>query len=333
MEGYDGMQHSGTAHARAFSNIAFIKYWGNQDHRLRLPVSSSVSMNLSGLYSDTVVEWGTHLEQDTLVLNGKVATSEALKRIVTYLDLVRELYKFDGYFAVSSSNTFPTGAGIASSASGFAALAFAINQSVGLQLSERELSTLARLGSGSASRSIPGGFVQWHQGNDHASSYAETIAPMDHWDLVDVIAIISKGHKAVGSTEGHGLAATSVLQEGRLKDVDVRFHRCKQSLLSRDFDAFAEVVEYDSNLMHAVMMTSSPPLFYWQPGSVHVMQQVRQWRTEGLEVCFTLDAGPNVHCICLSAAAPQVQSRLRELEGVMDVLVATPAGAAYSVEL
>ncbi|MFZ4828355.1 MAG: diphosphomevalonate decarboxylase [Phototrophicaceae bacterium] len=327
------MQHSGTAHTRAFSNIAFIKYWGNHDHRLRLPVSSSISMNLSGLYSETVVEWGTHLEQDSLVLNGQVATPEALSRIVIYLDLVRELYGFDGFFSVSSSNTFPTGAGIASSASGFGALAYAVNQAVGLQLTERELSTLARLGSGSASRSIPAGFVQWHQGYDHASSYAETIAPVDHWELVDVIAIISKGHKAIGSTEGHGLASTSVLQQGRLQDSEGRFERCKQSLLSRDFDSFSEVVEYDSNLMHAVMMTSNPPLFYWQPGSIEVMHQIRQWRKEGIGVCFTLDAGPNVHCICLSNDAPQVQSRLRELEGVIDVLVATPAGAAHSVEV
>ena len=332
MEGDEPMQLSNTAHTRAFSNIAFIKYWGNHDHRLRLPVSSSISMNLSGLYSETHLEWGTHLEQDSLSLNGEIATIEALNRTVSYLDLIRELYSFNGYFSISSSNTFPTGAGIASSASGFAALAYAVNQVVGLNLTEQELSTLARLGSGSASRSIPSGFVQWHQGYDHASSYAETIAPVHHWNLVDVIAIVNKGHKAIGSTEGHGLASTSVLQEGRLKQADARFEQCKQSLLNRDFESFAEVVEYDSNLMHAVMMTSNPPLFYWQPASIHVMHQVRQWRKEGLGVCFTLDAGPNVHCICLSEDAHHVENRLRELDGIMDVLVATVAGQAHTIQ-
>lgn len=321
------------ATARANSNLATIKYWGNINNELRLPVNPSLSLNLDGLFTQTTVIWNEALANDVLTLNGQPASGAALERVSNHLNKIRQRLNLTAHAHVESSNNFPMGAGIASSASAFAALTVAAVAAAGAQLSERELTTIARLGSGSASRSVPTGFVQWFAADTHEGSYAESIAAPDYWNLVDVIAIISSGHKAVGSQEGHRSADTSDLQAARVAGAGQRLEICKRALLERDFATFAEVVEHDSNLMHAVMMTSRPPLFYWLPASLTVMDQVRQWRNhEGLRVCYTLDAGPNVHCLCLSDDAAEIESRLRSLDGVQDVLTARPGGGAVVLE-
>ncbi len=320
------------ATAISHPNLAFIKYWGNQDDRLRLPVNSSVSMNLHGLQTQTTVEWGENLEGDTLILNGNYETGRALERVSAHLDVIRERLNLTMRASVLSANNFPMGTGIASSASSFAALTVAAVAAGGGNLTERELTTLARRGSGSASRSVPSGFVRWYKGDSHETSYAESIAAPDYWDVVDVIAVVSGQHKAVGSTEGHQSANTSDLQAARVAGADERLRVCCDAILARDFASFAEVVEMDSNLMHAVMMTSRPPLFYWLPATLAIMEQVRRWRADGLQVCYTLDAGPNVHCICIRKDAEQVKSGLKVLSGVLNVLTAPPGGPANIIE-
>jgi diphosphomevalonate decarboxylase len=320
-----------SATARANANIAFIKYWGNQDDRLRLPANPSISMNLDGLYAQTAVTWSETLTADQLTLNGTVESGAALERAAAHLSVLRDHLKLTQYAAVVSINNFPTGAGIASSAAAFAALTVAGVAAAGVSLSERELTTLARLGSGSAARSVPTGFVEWHTGSTHAESFAESVAPPDYWDIVDVIAIVSREHKAVGSTAGHHSALTSGLQEARIAGAGERLQACKMAILERDFATFAEVIEHDSNLMHAVMMTSRPPLFYWLPASLTIMEQVRRWREEGLQVCYTLDAGPNVHCICVRSDAEKVSERLKSLSDVLEIRTANPGSGAQVV--
>ncbi len=321
-----------TATARATPNIAFIKYWGNRDDDLRLPANPSISMNLDGLFTETTVNWSDDLSGDELILNGEPDTGSALERVSSHLSLLRQRFPvITQYAAVESSNNFPIGAGIASSAAAFAALTVAAVAATGIELTEHELSTLARLGSGSAARSVPAGFVEWHSGSTHKESYAESFAPPDYWDIVDVIAVVSREHKAVGSSAGHHSAATSDLQEARVAGAGERFRVCKQAILDRDFDTFAEVVERDSNLMHAVMMTSRPPLFYWLPASLMIMEQVRVWRNEGLQVCYTLDAGPNVHCICIRKDAAKVSARLETLSDVLGILTAAPGSGTQIV--
>jgi len=310
------------ATARANANIAFIKYWGNDDDALRLPSNSSLSMNLEGVFARTTVIWDDALKADVLQLNGKATEGAALARVAEHLEFIRERLNLGAYARVESENNFPMGAGIASSAAAFAALTVAAVAAAGAELTERELSTIARLGSGSASRSIPTGFVEWHKGDSHETSYAESFATPEHWDLVDVIAVTSEAHKEVGSRVGHTSAGTSDLQAARVAGASARVERCRQAILDRDFATFADVVEHDSNLMHAVMMTSRPPLFYWQPASLVVMDAVRRWRAEGLLVCYTLDAGPNVHCITVAEDAPEVGKRLTTLNGILGVRTA-----------
>jgi diphosphomevalonate decarboxylase len=170
--------------------------------------------------------------------------------------------------------------------------------------------------------------VEWLPGSGDEDSYALSIAAPDHWLLTDCVAVISTGHKATGSTEGHAAASTSPLQVARVADAPRRLEVCRQAILQRDFESFAEIMEHDSDLMHAVMMTSRPALFYWEPATLGVMDMVRTWRKDGLPVAYTIDAGPNVHVICPQEKAGEVREKLSGLQGVSRVLTAGAGGPA-----
>ncbi|MDT8897910.1 diphosphomevalonate decarboxylase [Thermanaerothrix sp. 4228-RoL] len=320
------------ATALAHPNIAFIKYWGNRDPELRLPANGSLSMNLAGLMTRTRVQFDPTLAHDQIWLNGQFLEGRARDRVVQFLDLIRAWAGVALAARVESENNFPAGAGLASSAAAFAALALATTAALGLHLDEPTLSRLARRGSGSAARSVPGGFVEWQPGRGDADSYAFSIAPPEHWPLIDCVAVIEATHKAVGSSEGHRLAATSPLQSARVVDTPRRLRLARQAILRRDFEALAEVAEQDSMMMHAVMMTSHPPLIYWQGTSVDLMRAVTAWRREGVAAFYTLDAGPNVHVICLPQDAETVKARLKAFSGVKEVIVAGVGGAARLIE-
>lgn len=319
------------ATAKSYSNIAFIKYWGNRDDTLRLPANGSISMNLEGLETVTTVAFDEMLEQDELVLNSKRADAQATERVSKHLDYVRAMVDTKARAHVESSNNFPMGAGIASSASAFSALTVAACGALGVTVSEAEMSRLARLGSGSASRSIPTGFVEWYVGDSDEASFAESIAPPDHWDLVDLVAVVSKEHKAVGSTGGHAIAPTSPLQQARIDDTARRLDLCRSAILERNFEQFVEVVEQDTLIMHGVMMTSTPSLMYWSPGTIRVMEEIRALRSDGVDVCFTIDAGANVHMMTYGSHVKAVREAVSALESVQSILEGRPGGAAHLV--
>jgi diphosphomevalonate decarboxylase len=320
--------NSHTATAISHPNIAFIKYWGNRDNALRLPSNGSISMNLEGLFTRTTVSFQPSLPFDELIINGHAVTGKGLERVSYILDLVRGMAGFDMKAEIMSENNFPAGAGIASSAAAFAALALASSKAAELDLSEAQLSILARRGSGSASRSIPSGFVEWKMGTGDGDCFAVSIAPPGHWALTDCVAIVNASHKKTGSTEGHALAWTSPLQAGRVADAPRRLEVCREAILKRDFGVFADIIELDSDMMHAVMMTSNPPLMYWQAATLEIFHAVRQWRADGLPCAYTVDAGANVHVICPREQAGAVEENLRNLPGVRDVLVAQAGGPA-----
>jgi diphosphomevalonate decarboxylase len=321
-----------TATAQARPNIAFIKYWGNRDNALRIPLNGSISMNLDGLFTRTTVSFQPSLPYDELIINGHEIAGAGRERVSYILDLIRGMANIQSSAEVMTENNFPSGAGIASSASAFAALALAGSKAAGLNLNEKELSRLARRGSGSAARSIPSGFVEWQAGETDEDSFAFSIAERNHWKLVDCVAIVSASHKKTGSTEGHSIASTSPLQAARVADAPRRLEICRNAILNCDFDSFASIVELDSDMMHAVMMTSTPALHYWKPSSLEVMNRVRAWRADGIPVCYTVDAGPNVHVICPESEAHTIDKRLREIPGVDDVLVARAGEGAKLIE-
>jgi diphosphomevalonate decarboxylase len=321
-----------TATAIASPNIAFIKYWGNCEPKTRIPANGSISMNLGGLETRTTVRFDSTLDADHLILDGEDAQSMAHIRVSQFMDLVRDLAGIGSYTWIDSHNNFPMGAGIASSASAFAALALAASKAAGLDLNEASLSRLARRGSGSACRSIPSGYVEWLADGCDPDSGAITIAPPDHWDLRDCIAIVQQEHKLVGSSEGHYLAHTSPIQGTRVAGAPQRLEACRNAILTRDFDALTEVVELDNHLMHAVMMTSSPRLLYWQPATLRIMQAVESWRQDGIPVCYTIDAGPNVHVICEKDYLEVIGTRLRDIPEVNDLLIAHPGDGTRLIE-
>jgi diphosphomevalonate decarboxylase len=311
----------------AHPNIALIKYWGNRDDGLRIPANGSISITLDGLHTRTTVHYDAALEEDELVINGNLADEEARVRVSQHLDRIRALAGSDRRAQVISESNFPTGAGLASSAAAFAALTVAASEAAGLVLDPPARSRLARKGSGSAARSILGGYVELLAGETDADSVAVQLADPEHWDLVDIIAIVAQGLKPVGSTRGHSFAPTSPLQEARVNDAPRRLALCRQSIRAREFDQLAPLVELDSDLMHAVMMTSSPPLMYLHPDTVRVMRAVREWRRRGLGVCYTLDAGPNIHCLTLPEHASEVTERLKELVPGLAIMTGRPGGA------
>lgn len=319
----------GKATAIACSNIAFIKYWGNRDAALRLPLNNSISMNLDHATTLTTVAFEATLADDEIVIGDREASAVQRARVVAHLDRVRALARIETRARVYSRNTFPMGAGIASSASAFAALSLAATRAAGLALSERELSILARQGSGSACRSIPAGFVEWLAGTSSADSYAVQIAPPSFWDLRDVIAVVSTTEKHVGSTEGHAAASSSHFLAARLQAVPERLARVRHALATRDLEMLGNAIEQDAIELHLIAMTSRPPIFYWSPGMVRVIQAVHAWRAEGVAVYFTLDAGPNVHLICEARDADSVVARVRAIPEVLQVIVNAPGDAAH----
>lgn len=311
--------------ASANPNIAFIKYWGRADADLNLPANPSVSMNLGALRTVTTVAFYPDLVTDVVVIDNEPATVQALGRVVSHLDRIRALVGVEHRARVASRNSFPAGTGLASSAAAFAALSLAAARALGLYLDEAALSRLARMASGSACRSVVSGFSLW-EGDSHETSFARQIAPPDHWNLHDVVAVVSYDHKAVGSHDGHKSAPLSPLYAARLAAVPALLETVRRGILACSLEVMGPAVEADALAMHAVMMTSGPGLLYWAPATVKVLQAVRTWRAEGLQVYFTMDAGPNVHCLCEAVQAVEVEARLRNLDGVLDVLSSGPGG-------
>jgi diphosphomevalonate decarboxylase len=317
-----------TATAIASPNIALIKYWGNRDDALRLPANGSISLTLGGLETQTTVTFDPRLGSDCLEIDGLAITGAPLARVQAHLDRIRAQADVRSSASVISRANFPSGAGIAASAAAFASLTLAATAAAGLQLSPSEASRLARRGSGSACRSMLGGYVEWHAGTDDQTSVASQIAPPEHWALTDLIALVSRQAKPVGSTQGHALAPTSPIQRARVADCPRRLVACRAAIRDRDFDHLAATVEQDSNLMHAVMLTSSPPLIYWEPSTLTILRAVSTWRSEGLPVCTTIDAGPNVHVLCPAEFEADLRARLDALPEVIEILRGTPGPGA-----
>lgn len=318
------------ATVRAGSNIAFIKYWGVDDVTLNLPQNNSISMTLADAHTTTTVEWLTkaQLSQDEIVVDGARFDERKAARLVRHLDRIRELAAVDLCARVVSQNNFPMASGIASSASGFAALTTAACYALALPWDATRLSAIARRGSGSASRSLFGGFVEWERGTDDVTSVAHQLHPLEHWLLYDIVAVVSGAEKAVSSEQGHRLAASSPLNSGRVAGLPTALAEVRAALATRDLRRLGPVIELDALAMHAVMMTSTPSLLYWQPGTLEIIQAVRHWREhEGLQVYFTIDAGPNIHLLCEADDVATVQAHLATLPSVQQIIVSRPGPA------
>lgn len=318
------------ATAQAPSNIAFVKYWGRKDEALRLPENGSVSMNLSGLQTTTTVEFDDKLNQDEITFNGKIEDLEN-NRAVKHLDRIRKIANIQTKAKVETSNNFPTGTGLSSSASGFAALTVAATNAAGLKLSEKELSILARQGSGSACRSIPDGFVEWLDGDTNDSSYGVSIFSPDYFEIANVVAVVSLDKKFLATSEGQKSARTSPFFEKRLSMIKDKIDRVKKAIEDKNFSEFGEMVEAEALEFHSILFTSNPPLFYWTPETVKVMKYVQALRKESLECYFTINTGQDVHVLSRKEDAEKVEGKLKELPEVLSTILNYPAPGAHLV--
>lgn len=315
------------ATAIAPSNIAFIKYWGRKDEILRLPENGSISMNLSNLFTTTTVEFNSEFKGDEIIINDQKEENEG-NRAIKHLDRIRKIAKINLKAKVETRNNFPTGTGLSSSASGFAALTVAGAKAAGLNLSEKELSILARLGSGSACRSIPNGFVEWLDGDTSDTSYSVSLYPENYWDIVDVVVVISKNKKEVSTTEGQKLASSSPFFPVRLSKIKNKINLIKKYMKNKDFVEFGELVEAEALELHAIMLTSTPSLIYLLPGSLRIMHLTKKWRAGGLQVYFTVNTGQDIHLICEKKNIDKVIKKVKEISDVQKTIVNYPSQGA-----
>jgi diphosphomevalonate decarboxylase len=308
------------------ANIAFVKYWGARDLARALPMNSSISMTLEQCVTQCTVELLGHEGNDEIWLaepDGGFGTPdpEYGQRMREHLDRVRKWAGRQEAVRVATRNTFPTAGGLASSASGFAALTLAAAAALGKKASTKELSLLARRsGSGSACRSVLGGFVEWTasrgNGDSDEDSFARQIASAEHWDLRNVIAVVEIGPKTVSSIEGHRRALTSPYFDKRQELLPERLEKVRRAIRDRDLAALGPVIEEEAVDLHMIAMSSHPPIFYWSPGTIAVLRAVRELRQEGLAAWATMDAGANVHVLCDADSEEEVAERLEDLPAV-----------------
>lgn len=332
------------ATARAHSNIALAKYWGKRDVPLNIPAVGSIAITLDALHTETTVTFHEGLDRDELWLNGTHHTgahstagptaNPAMHRAKKVLDLVRERAGIDLRATIRSDNNFPTGAGLASSASGFAALALAASAAAGLDESPRELSILARRGSASAARSLFGGYTELHTGtsSDGSDSFAEQLMEGSKWPLSVVVAITDTGQKAVSSTEGMGAtSATSPFYESWVGSSEALLARMRDAILAHDFEQVGELTEHSCLALHSLMFTTRPALIYWNAATMAAIHAVRELRAGGLPAYFTIDAGPQVKVLCLPQDAATVAQALSAVPGVHETRTSALGPAAQLV--
>lgn len=309
--------------ARAHPNIALIKYWGKRDGPLNLPAVGSLSVTLDTLVTETRITLDPALAADAVFLNGAAAPAKEAARASRFLDLLRQRVGGAPYARIDSHNNFPTGAGLASSASGFAALVTAAAHALGLSLSDEERSILARQGSGSAARSIFGGFAEMARGSrsDGSDAFARPLLAAGEWPLAVVIAITDTRVKAVGSTEGmQWTAETSPYYQAWVDSGEADLAEARAAIERRDFEALAAVSEYSCLKMHALALAARPGLLYWNAATMECLHRIRRLRADGVPVFFTVDAGPQVKALCLAQARAHVASSLAEVPGVLRVV-------------
>lgn len=311
--------------ARAYANIALCKYWGKYKEKGNLPATPSISLALDVLQTETEV-CRIKGDSDKFKINGRGIDELTYNRLVEYLDLWRRSGLIRGHFNIESKNNFPANAGLASSSSGFAALAMALSGFADRRISKTELSRLARLGSGSASRSIPGGLAKLPAGDNPAASI---ILPFDKvpWGMVAVM--VKSGAKKVGSREGMRLtSSSSPFYKAWISRARRDYRNMLAAIKVMDFKGIGRICEDNALAMHACMIATRPSLMYWTSATLEIIRSVAKWRDKGLETYYTIDAGPHVLLLGRLGDLGKIAGRARRIKGAVSVLIGKPAGGA-----
>lgn len=286
------------ANVRAHTNIALIKYWGKENKTLKTPLMSSLSMTLDAFYTDTKFIHDPSLIKNSFYLNDIEQSPIQSKRVFDYIERLQQMFGLKDNFEIYSYNHVPTSAGLASSASAFAALAGAFAKSYNLDLSPTQLSRLARLGSGSATRSIFGGFVKWIKGDD-TSSIAIPIDEHPDWDVHMLAVEVNTGEKKISSSKGMIQAQTSPFYQTWLERNDLEIQGLEQAIYDKNFSKLGELAELSANEMHSTNLTATPSFTYFEPSTIQLIDLVHNLRKQRIECYYTIDAGPNVKILTL----------------------------------
>lgn len=319
--------------ACAHANVALVKYFGKRNLALNLPAAGSLSLTLSPLKTTTKITFDSALKHDNVLLAKAQASAAFATRVERFLDLVRKSAKTDLKAHVETDNNFPTAAGLASSASGFAALAVAATKALSLQLNEKEMSALARRGSGSAARSIPGGIVVWNAGktSNGSDSYAQSIASPDHWDLRMVIGITDPAPKAIGSTEAMELVReTSPSYTSWINETKHDLTEAVTAIKNRDLEKLGEITERSALSMHATALAAKPGIVFWNGATVDALRLIRSLCASGTQAYFTCDAGPQPKVLCPPKSEAKVVAALESLLGIKQTIKCKLASGANS---
>lgn len=308
--------------AKANSNIALIKYWGKENFSLNIPAVGSLSLTLRGMETITEICFAENIDEDEVWVNDR-QESATTSRVRQFLDLFRQKSGIAKYCIIRSHNNFPTGAGLASSASAFAALAVAANELFGLHLPPVQLSIIARMGSGSAARSIFGGIVEMKKGTmpDGSDSYAQQLYDENYWDLEILAVITSTKEKKTKSTQGMNISReTSPYYPVWVHTHSLDMEEAKIAIARKDFQMLGEITEHNCMKMHSVMLTSRPPILYWTGRTLDIIHLVWELRNKNIPAYFTIDAGPQVKILTTSSYALSILSAIKEMEGVERVI-------------
>ncbi|KRN13531.1 diphosphomevalonate decarboxylase [Fructilactobacillus fructivorans] len=314
-----------TQKARAHTNIALIKYWGKADEQLIIPEDNSLSLTLKDFYTDTEVRFDKDLTADEIVFNNHLMNKAESQKMINFLNIVRQKAQQNIFAHVKTQNNIPTAAGLASSASGFAALAAASSKAIGLDLSRKDLSRLARRGSGSATRSIFGGFVEWEKGNNDQTSFAKPIEENVDWD-VNLVAVITNRHeKKISSRKGMKISkATSPYYQAFKQVTSCDLITMKKAISNHDFDLMGHTAEENAMKMHALTFSSDPSFTYFNGDTLKAIQLVHELRNEGINCYFTIDAGPNVKVLVQHNNLKKVIRKFKTAFGQSNVVATIP---------
>jgi len=315
---------NGTATALAHPNIALSKYWGKREGEGNVPAVPSLSVTLAGLSTTTRVTFDDALGADTFVLGGAPASGEALARVTELLDRVREAAGISSRASVVSTNDFPTASGLASSASGFAALALAAVRAAGLDWSAERVADLARRSSASAARSIFGGFVELD------GAIARPVAPPDRLDLKVLVCVTTEAPKSVSSRDGMKRTAQHSPYYAAWLETAPRIHaELKEAVLAGDVARAGELAERSALAMHASALAAG--VVYFSGATLEALATVRALREEGVVAYATMDAGPHLKCLVRAGDAARAAERLARTPGVLRIIEASAGEGARIV--
>lgn len=298
----------GQSKVRAFTNIALVKYWGKKNEKLILPQNGSISLTLDHFYSETEVIFDKSLQKDEIYFDNEKVEDN---KITDFLNLVRKKANKNIYAKIKTYNTVPTSAGLASSSSGFAALAAASSKAIGMNLSNVEISKLARRGSGSASRSIYGGLVEWIPGTNDNNSYAKPLNYKDNLDLNLITVVLNRNEKKISSRIGMKLSVeTSPYYPAWKKQAKKDLKNMKKAIKNNDFSSLGEITETNAMRMHSLTLSANPSYTYFNGETITTINLVKELRSNGIECYFTMDAGPNVKILSQTKNIDKIKEKL-----------------------